>query len=156
MPRTAGSLSPGGWQHEHLPTSPSAAIPHLGKKFGNRINVEEMSRCCSGQYSHEQPTIPVSIPVARTDNDRHMGGQILALPGRLACNACDSGERAGPVAPTLRLAVKRDAARTSTTSPQTATGWIQGVPRRDRQEQSILAQGLATDFDLLGVWDSTA
>ena len=44
-------------------------------------------------------TIPVSIPVARTDHGRQMGGQNLALPSRLAGNAAnDSGMRERPVA----------------------------------------------------------
>ena len=77
-------------------TSSFALILHLRKDFGIKHNAQGKPRRCSGQYSRQQPTMSVSILAARTDHGGQMGGRNLALPGRLACTAYDSGKREGP------------------------------------------------------------
>ena len=98
-------------KRSELPTARTAAVfeHSLFPSFA-----PGMPRCCNGQYSRQRPTVPVSIPVARTErDDRWVAGTWLCRADWLAMRMT-SGKREGRGAPTPRLAqgdeVERDAA----------------------------------------------
>ena len=77
VPRRVGSRNLSGWQHKLLQCANITSCAHSGSwtELGKQKNVEGMSRCCNGRYSHKRPTISVSVSAARSENVRQMGGQ---------------------------------------------------------------------------------